>query len=652
MDATSAATGAVALATCFFYVLTKDDYYCMVNTKCVHQVVTAVLRLCLEYGVRSNGDGGKDVDRAIKEFVRKEKEKYERETSNKKKSATWFAKKGHHFIRKSYTALDTTNLLEIIPKITEIRPDEKDPHLSSLWISLREIKNIRNDVMHVDNNATYSEDTVNTISEVVNRAIEQLGVPFNVECTELAAIKERFQIKLQEIKDSRLTNDEKIMCAIKQMVIKENHGKWAEMILQSMKYENMPLGYRRVPLREIFHETTFEEILDKFYPGSHQKFKSFVFTEILCKENIGNVDIIEGDAGSGKSTFLKMLCLEFCDKNCNSVFKSIRSYSVMILINCRDNDNICSFWQHFETVFEETARIFPEKYVISTLRTLKMIIAIDGLDEGNESSNALVRDVMRKFVGSETVRFLITSRPGFSQYLVEQLGKRATQHRLLNISPIANPAEQEKFISRFIAQMPEVNSDDVIKTFRSSQAQLQAHFRHPLGLILFITLVDLFPEKIRKLSHELSLMQLAFEMHLQNMNKRMRACMPTNSSEWTRYIMNIIGRNCLQWIQNGIFEIDHVNFDKLKDECFLEVRRNDTEMPLENIISGIFLEKKCPRTTIGVIRNFYHRSQQEYFASKVLTGKLTKTRSGSLLTVLRELTREHVEEQDLVRSVC
>ena len=697
----------------YFYVLTRKQYYSHVNTRCVNEVITGVMRLCLEHGVPRNELGVKDVDQAIGKFLQQMKMETEKQTSNMKKKSTWFSHHSHKFLNKTYKNLDTSNLLDITRKVTEIRPENKDPSFRSLWKSVREMKNIRNDVVHDDNDAAYSEQTLKRISVLVNEIVDKLGTSFVIKTTEIDSIKLRFQNEIQRIKDSQQTNDDYIKSEITQRVIDENGKKWVPKIMKSMQFEKLQFGNERVPRREIFHETEFEVMLvsnleyQDFQDSQYRK--SFPCTEILTMEMGTNVDIIEGDPGSGKSTYLKMMCIEFCKRQHGSIFKSISSYQIMFLINCREKENITNFWQFFETYYKKTARIFPEKWVISALREMKIIIGIDGLDEANEQSNTLIRDFIHHFAGTETVKFLITTRPGFSKNVMEEFDKRAIEYRVLNIRPIVDINDQEKFIrrvvkhipaikvveivkpmeskidqekiiSRVIKQIPAINVEQILKTFRAKHADLNSHFQRPLGLILFIALFHYFPDKIEKLTHELSLMQLSYEMHSENMTSRMPDVI-INSTLCSRAIIKLLGRKSLKLIQTNRYEIDQENFKRLTEACFAM----NHNIPVESVISCVLMKRKCQNTTITTIHDFSHRSQQEYFACRVLTEKLLEEYADSnksfkktneyskskvmkmfrkltqkellsedprrILKILCELTREPVEKQDLVRLV-
>ena len=382
-------------------------------------------------------------------------------------------------------------------------------------------------------------------------------------------------------------------------------------------------------------------------PHDRQNRITIACTDILSIENFPIINIIEGDPGSGKSTFLRMMCLEFCKKCSDSTFKTISSYDMMMLINCRDRERIDNFWQYLQqTHYEETIQRFRDKEsVISVLKKMNMIIAIDGLDEANDITTALVRDVVHTFAGSKTVRLLITTRRGFSKTVVEQFDQKAIPYCILKIKPITNVIDQENFIKRVITQIPTINSGDIMKTFRAKLDDFKSHFLRPLGLMLFIALFLKFPERTNKLTDELSFMNLLFEMHLNNVSKRM----PDGCSDrqYSMAIFKIVGKKCLRLIQMKTFEIDQNNFDSLTAECLEENKR----INVEQVLSCVLLKRKCAQTTRSATHDFYHKSQQEYFASRVLTDTLVETRCGTVLNMLQDLTGEDVQEADLERLV-
>ena len=649
------------------------------------------MRLCLERGVQANKTGVTDVDEAIKSFFDKGgKVKFSKE-----------------FKDKNYTELDLTSLFEIIPKVTQITPDNPDVNLHILYKSLQEIKNIRNQTMHVIKGTT-SENKMPCISEKLEKIVDQLRKCFNIEFNEIGSFKNKIQRTIDDIENPRQAREKELKEAIKKSTIRNNREQWAPMIMKSMESDILPFSDKPMKTSDIFHETDFEVLSDhnisrihdhqddnnkkpddrqdNNISEPHTDRQTISCADILSSENSPSIYIIEGDPGSGKSTYLRMMCLEFCKNSPDSTFKLISSYDMMMLINCRDREKIDNIWQYLcETHYEETARNFQNKEaVMSAMKEMKIIIAIDGLDEANVSTTALVRDVIHHFGGSKTVRFLITTRPGFSKNVVEQFDKRAIQYRVVNIKPIETSNAQEKFIRRVVRNIPEINIDAIVITFRAKREAFISHFVRPLGLILFIELFQKFPDKIEKLTNGQSLMDLSYELHTQNMAKRMPDII-SNAPQCSRAVLKLFGRKSLKLIQNNSYEIDQKILKSLEDECF----KLDQNIPVESVISCVLIKRKYTKKTMTEIHDFSHHSQQEYLGSKVLSEKLTQeyfaskailfknkktyvekttgnlvpagsgdwkiepdeAHNGDLLKVLQELTGEQVEKNDMARLV-
>ena len=635
-----------------FLLLTENQHNCCVNTSCINEVIPGVLRLCLEQGAQENGFEKTEIDAAIDQL-----------------------KNCKELCGKSYKILDTTNLFKIIPLLTKIDSNSTEKH-KSLYNSIQKVKNIRNEIVHDQNNAAYSVETVARISETVKDIVEKLGESFEIDPKQVTLFKTNFQKEITNIQDSKETYKNNINIKIKESVIDENKDRWIPMV-STMKFEELQFCAKKVELRDIFHAMNFE-VMSKSpneYPEGNGTIgcKTFACTDILSKENNTNIDIIEGDPGSGKTTYLRMLSLEFCTtqtSSTSSIFNSISSYKMMMLINCRDKENCGAFWPYFETQHEKTVQIFPEDSVISSLKEIKMIIAIDGLDEANKTSKALVNDVIQIFSKSENVRFLITTRPDFGKDIMEQLDVKKISYRVLKIRTLENINEHEMFIQRLNGVIPARNYGDLIDTFRTKHAELNSHFLQPLGLVLFFALFYRYPEKIDKLSHELNLLQLSYKIHLENMQNRMPDII-RNPSQCSRAISKLLGRKSLVMILCDTKEIDPKNLKILTDAC-AEI---DNNIPVKSVISCVLMKQKCVQSQSSITAKhiFYNHSQKEYFASKVITEKLClgyeknilckniedkelkiqnfDNYPSEILKILRELTGKSVEKHDLSRLV-
>ena len=635
--------------------VSPKECHLLVNTLVVNEVIPSVLQLCLEYGVHN-----KEVDQNIRNFVHRDdtdpewSEKVDKaindfvQNEGRERPNGWY-EKNHMKYQKSYKELDTTNLMEIITKVTHIKHDNKNSSYLQLFQKLKELKDFRNIVVH-EMEVAFSEAKIDHIYDKVNAVLDELANLFDLKSNELVFMKQEFEMAIEKIKDkdNQQANTDKLIHQIQQSLINEIPPRFWEIVQETMTTLTLPLSDTQISLSDIFHESDFE-VKPVHSKGSTGYRNSFPCTDIFSEKDVFAIDIIEGDPGSGKSVFLKKVCIEFCENKNISIFKSFSRFQLMFHFNCRERFNASNFYQYFTDTYRATAENFPEVWVIRALRALKIIIAIDGLDECNEESEALVHDIIRNFSDSKTVKFLITTRPGFSKRVVEQFKSKATKYRVLNIKPMQDITEKQQFIKRVIKQMPEVNENDILNTFKNKQRELHSHFVRPIGLMLFVILFRYFPHKIENLSHELGLMQLTFDAILQNMTERMPKVV--NSSIRAYLIMEMSCRYSLQWFQNKTYEIKQENFQALEREIFLDLgfaKDGKVEVSVAAVISCVFLQQKCTTGT-SAIYDYFHRSQQEYLASKALTEKLMKTHSGTLLEILSGLTREDVNREDLKR---
>ena len=658
MTAMIAATATVTENT----ILPTEDHGSVVTALVFNQVIPSVLRLCLEYGVHNRGvdpykrnyvrkvdatiEWDKKVDETIRDFVQDEE---------MDRPHGWFAKNSSYY-RKTYMELDTTSLIEIIPKVTDIKHNSKSKSFIQLFNSLKELKHLRNKVIH-EKQIAFSVDNISLISENMSTILDQLGHLFDISENEVDMLKSQHQKEIKDICfiDDQKTSVSKIIFQIQKSLVREFSEQCSEMFVKPMKSITLPCNVGQVSLSDIFHETDLDVISDPNKSDSlnPRERKTFPCTDIFSRKHVSIIDIIEGDPGSGKSTFLKKVCLEFCKKNENNVdlqFKSISSYEMMFHFNCHETLNINSFWDFLKTMFRATTENFSEYCVIRALRDLKTIIAIDGIDECNQASEELVKDIIRKLSDADKVKFLFTTRPGYSKMIIKEFDSQAATPRLLNIKPIQDIKEQEIFITRVIEQLPKINGKETLKAYKDQQAELRSILVRPIDLILFITLFHCCSDEI-KVSQKTDLMQLTFNMLSKNISVKLPQV--DKYKQRASMIMKMTGRYSLQWIQNKTYEVDEEIFNEISYEVFNKLNfANDgvDEVSVDSLLMCVFQQQQCAARNITTY-SFFHHSLQEYLASKIFTEKLVDRRVETVLEILEDLIGQVVQKEDLNRSV-
>lgn len=611
----------------------EETYHYVVNCRVVNEVTPIVLRLCLECLIHMRCPRNDEYDhqddtrstwcQKVEQAIRRSK---------------WY--EDNKIFHKNYKKSDVTNLIGIIKGIIGITIYKE---YSTLWLLINQINTLRNKVTHADRICS-DPDTKERIHNNLNDIVLLLGELFPCHQHPPIFFQNMIQMKISEICPENEKLNEKILIGeLKQLLLKEFPEQWSKIFMRPMKSITLPCNAMEVSLSDIFQETDFEVISDPNKPGclNPKKRKTFPSSVIFSQKHGASIDIIVGDPGAGKSTFLKNVCLEFDEKQTDD----IKSFEMMFYFDKNTNKN--SFWEFFSSTCSESAKNLPEALVIRALTDLKIIIAIDGFDECNTASKIFVKDIIQTFLISKTVTFLITTRPGSTKEIVEKFESQGVKPRVLNIKSIQDKKKQEKFIKRVIAPLPDINEKEILDAFRVEWAELNSHFVRPIGLISFIALCH----KSKKPSHELDLNQLMYCKVQEKMSERIPK--RNNCKHRANSIMVELGKCCLHWIQSNQKTIDETIFDNISREIFNKLGfANDgaEEVSVDSLLSCVFQHQEHTANNAKTYI-FSHHNQREFFASKMLTTQLMETSSRSVLEIFQQLTPLYLEvkEEDFVR---
>ena len=197
------------------YDLSRDVYNHHVVTSDVVKLLTDVMRLCLEQGVKRNEEGLTDVDEVIRKFFAdKRKTRYSKTVKYSK-----------------YADLDISVLFEIIPKVTQICEASANDDFRILHEYLEEILVIRKRMPHRD------QDTLSLtqISDKISRIVEQLVTCYNIKPKEALLVEERFHKAMEDIQNPKQESKTGLAVPITQSTMLEKANKSFPTIMKSMK---------------------------------------------------------------------------------------------------------------------------------------------------------------------------------------------------------------------------------------------------------------------------------------------------------------------------------------------------------------------------------------------------------------------------------
>lgn len=612
----------------------SKTYYYVLNCRVIAEATKIVLRLCLECLIHERCPTTDEFEQSDDP-----RSTWCNEVEGAIRRSYWF--KCNNIFYKHYKKSDFTNLMGIILEITNIQSNQVYSTLKGLLMGLNKL---RNNVIHEDR-ISYDPKTKNKIHDKLKDILLHHGKLFPCCHHKPVFFQSIIQEKINEIcpPNERL-NDKILIDQLKQLLLNDFPEQWSKIFMKQMKSVTLPCDAREVSLSDIFQKTDLEVISDPNEPGSlnPRKLKTFPSTDIFSQRPGATIDIITGDPGAGKSIFLKKMCLNFDEKVNEDI---IKSFDMMFYFDANTRKN--SFWEFFTSTCSESIKNLTKAQVIRALSDLKIIIAIDGFDECKTASETLVTDTIQTFSNSKTVKFLITTRPVSTKEIVKICESQEVKPRVLNMKSIQTKKNQEKFIKGFIAMLPDIDENEILKAFRDEWDELKSHFVRPIGLINFISLLG----KSEKPSHELDLEQLMYCKVLENMAERIPK--RPNSKLRANNIMEILGKCCLHWIQSKKTAIDETIFEDLSRKIFKKLGfayDGTDEISVDSLLSCVFQQQEST-TNEAKTYNFLHRNQCEFYASRMLTTQLTTTSPRSVLNILQQLTQQEkrVTQKNFVR---
>ncbi|KAF2354093.1 P-loop containing nucleoside triphosphate hydrolase, partial [Trinorchestia longiramus] len=233
---------------------------------------------------------------------------------------------------------------------------------------------------------------------------------------------------------------------------------------------------------------------------------------------LARVIILSGIFGSGKTSLCRYLVHEWCSYS--SDVGGLREYDLLLHINIQwvTSNNLKQFIVE-ELLPIATRDIKPED-VVHLLQNIKVLFVIDGYDERNDSSRALVKEILTKFTESKIV---IASRPEFTLEIKNQVG----QHIEVGVLGFDKQCLEEYVEKVMITLEPsECERQARVDSFLAMVAKnkcLQDQLALPLAASLILILWFKDPETASKIQTSTNLYDELFKMFRMKLVSRLLA---------------------------------------------------------------------------------------------------------------------------------
>ncbi|XP_042218262.1 uncharacterized protein LOC121863601, partial [Homarus americanus] len=388
--------------------------------------------------------------------------------------------------------------------------------LDALLEKLKAVKDFRNELLHGEL-AVSPEDYKNKTEEL-RKLLKDV----------YSEGKDVFNIDEDEVDNRVKTIDERINYISDNLLDPEDITSYnIDLIEQSGKQELVELFGKRTNVNPVSFIAGTDFLLDI----------DTVFTRIQGKEERGTADqdipdedilklaidkhkriiLIDGVAGAGKTTFLIKLLSDWkADKD---TIQGLTNFLLLFHIEGR-NQHIWSLAQLVQSQMPDTAKKYRGNDMIKCVQQFKVLMLVDGLDELNKASKALIQDVLCNC----NFTVVCTTRPervdDFYKTLPPHLG--AVHLQLVGIPAKSRVTFAEKYHNQLIqAGKSTQSTQELVEYLESMPRRLKEYLRLPMNLVFLSLIWAEDPSTVKNMTTATQLYSKVKDMTTEKLVKRL-----------------------------------------------------------------------------------------------------------------------------------
>ncbi|KAK3894287.1 hypothetical protein Pcinc_001952 [Petrolisthes cinctipes] len=235
--------------------------------------------------------------------------------------------------------------------------------------------------------------------------------------------------------------------------------------------------------------------------------------------------VVEGLTGSGKTTLVAHMTTEW-SKASNDSIRGLNEYKLLLKVLCRDS-HLSSYADLIQFLFQPSTNEYKE-LLSKLVKESSLLVIIDGIDEVNESSRKLIRDILDQMQGNPKCTVMFTTRP---EALQEGLQLIPNTYYRVEVELVGIPmGQREDFLHRYLDELHKAcpgtthtppTTDDINQCIKQLDVETKEHFRLPLNLSIVAILMYSWPDKMNRNTTQTELYYLIHELTLEKLEKRL-----------------------------------------------------------------------------------------------------------------------------------
>ncbi|XP_066989939.1 uncharacterized protein [Macrobrachium rosenbergii] len=493
---------------------------------------------------------------------------------------------------------------------------EQDKEKAGIESLITIVKNKRNEIAHDDHSPLtnkYLIDEANEIEDILKRILKFSGEIYSLEPGMIKHETDVVESEIQkylfgefEASTYEEYKKEMLLEALSDIVNEEGLKEVLQQYEKACENEVSTVNHLvevRLPLKEVYTEMKLKGEL----PSGQEV--SVSYEDVLCdqsSEKTNDIVVIDGTAGVGKTTLTKKIACDWRLKEGN--MKYLDTHDLLLKAECR-NSAIKSFEELLCHLMPKVSTKLRPGDLKKVVLTQKVIIILDGLDELNNSSANLLREIL-DLKTPFGITLLITTRHEKLTYLRQ----RANSHNLKHIQLLGIPLERrDDFVIKYHCEIAKTfpNVQDIkglLSYLKRTEHRLADLWRLPYNLSLLNILWAYDHMNVSKINTAPELYGEILRLYKNKLKERLQVSTPADESVLHRkidYFLHALSEESLRGLIN-----DHINLPQQAYKRLEEVCRN-IQVPIEEMISAFL--KRVPSK--DVMYSFPHKGFQDFLAA-------------------------------------
>ncbi|KAF2357376.1 P-loop containing nucleoside triphosphate hydrolase [Trinorchestia longiramus] len=526
------------------------------------------------------------------------------------------------------SSFDVTLLVKLIKLLANIgdcsHQDSKDHDDSSTECLLWKLKEFRNLVSHKIKTSSISEEIFIQGEEILLKFFKVL------DCNKFSVDEKILDEERQNLKrlfEGVVDTDAERQSIEQQIVFKteafnESQSYWRVYCTS----ESVPFTEHVIKSEKVFHPMEIYVREENLTEGLSVK-ESYEHMLMRVNDDERRATVLIGEAGSGKTTVVKNIVLQFLEI-IDAEIDFVRELHLLLFLECRDRTTY-SLEKAMMNNFPKACRKISTdvKEAVECFRFLGNLIIIDGYDEVNDASSAVITEVLQLMKSMSFCQLLFTTRPHRASHLKELLKSNGVLYKTFELVPLSEEEDQLKFLERYEENISSTAPvfQGMAERFRSLLPEVKQFFIYPMNLVLFYFLYLHSRGTISRWETPNDVIEQMLLLYEKCIARKLVSRSLVNLDSFIREALEEIYQFAFRCITEDKIMLSAEEFKPIQirlEDKFKEWQLQE-KLDTSVITSVVFLTKTVPNPDCPTVYQFFHKGIQEIMAARTFV-KLMK----------------------------